>query len=59
MTTLWGRIRGASFSWLILTVFFVALDVVDGFPLSWSVFISLVLALWPGYFALRWYLRGY
>ena len=29
---LWGRIRSSTISWLVISAFFFALDVVDGFP---------------------------
>ena len=57
---LWGRIRSSTVSWLVISAFFFALDVVDGFPFpSWSLILILVFMMWPLYFAVRWIVRGF
>lgn len=59
MTGLWGRVRSSVISWLVISIFFLVLDGVDGWPLSWSFAVMAAFALWPGFFVARWYLRGY
>ncbi len=57
---LWGRVRSSTTSWLVISAFFIALDVVDGAPyVSWSAIPVVVFMLWPLYFAVRWVTRGF
>ena len=57
---LWGRIRSSTISWLVISAFFVFLDVVDGAPyLSWSLILVFTFLLWPLFFAVRWVSRGF
>ena len=57
---LWGRIRSSTISWLVISAFFVFLDVVDGAPYpSWSLVLVFTFSLWPLFFAVRWISRGF